>query len=69
MAETLVNFVFLIVVVGFAAYESSSENIAMTAYACTLLVLYSLLWKLDIIEKRVKRVCKLLEGEGDDGED
>lgn len=69
MAETLVNFVNLIVVVGFAAYESSSENIAMTAYACTLLVLYSLLWKLDIIEKRVKRVCKLLEGEGDDGED
>ena len=69
MAETLVNFVFLIVVVGFAAYESSSENIAMTTYACTLLVLYSLLWKLDIIEKRVKRVCKLLEGEGDDGED
>ena len=69
MAETLVNFVILIVVVGFAAYESSSENIAMTAYACTLLVLYSLLWKLDIIEKRVKRVCKLLEGEGDDGED
>lgn len=69
MAETILNFVTLLVVVGFAAYESSSENIAMTAYACTLLVLYSLLWKLDIIEKRVKRVCELLEGEGVDGED
>lgn len=41
----------------------------MTAYACTLLVLYSLLWKLDIIEKRAKRVCELLGREGDDGED
>ena len=69
MAETILNFVPLLVVVGFAVYESSSENIAMTAYACTLLVLYSLLWKLDIIEKRVKRVCELLKREGDDGED
>lgn len=69
MAETILNFVILLVVVGFAVYEASSENIAMTAYACTLLVLYSLLWKLDIIEKRVKRVCELLEREGDDGED
>nr|DAG75569.1 MAG TPA: Heme exporter protein D (CcmD) [Caudoviricetes sp.] len=69
MAETILNFVTLLVVVGFAGYEASSENIAMTAYACTLLVLYSLLWKLDIIEKRVKRVCELLEREGDDGED
>ena len=69
MAETILNFVTLLVVVGFAAYESSSENIVMTAYACTLLVLYSLLWKLDIIEKRVKRVCELLKREGDDGED
>ena len=69
MAETLVNLVILLVVVGFAAYESPSENIAMTAYACTLLGLYSLLWKLDRIEKHIKRVCELLEGEGDDGED
>lgn len=69
MAETILNFVILLVVVGFAVCEASSENIAMTAYACTLLVLYSLLWKLDIIEKRVKRVCELLEREGDDGED
>ena len=69
MAETLVNFVILLVVVGFAVYESSSGNIAMTVYACTLLALYSLLWKLDRIEKHIKRVCELLEGEGDDGED
>lgn len=68
MAETLVNFVILLVVVGFAVYEASSGNIAMTVYACTLLVLYSLLWKLDRIEKYIKRVCELLEGEGDDGE-
>lgn len=69
MAETILNFVSLLVVVGFAVYEASSKNIAMTAYACTLLVLYSLLWKLDIIEKRVKRICELLEREGDDGKD
>ena len=69
MAETVLNFAVLLVVVGFAVYESSSGNIAMTAYACTLLVLYSLLWKLDRIEKHIKRVCELLEWEGDDGED
>ena len=69
MAETLVNFVLLFAAAGFAVYEASSGNIAMTAYACTLLGLYSLLWKLDRIEKHIKRVCELLEGEGDDGED
>lgn len=69
MAETLVNFVILLVVVGFAAYEASSGNIAMTVYACTLLVLFSLLWKMGSIERRLKRLCELLEGEGDDGED
>ena len=68
MAETVLNFVILLVVVGFAVYESSSGNIAMTVYACTLLVLYSLLWKLDRIEKHTKRICELLEGE-DNGED
>ena len=67
MAETLVNFVILLVVVGFAVYESSSGNIAMTVYACTLLALFSLLWKLDRIEKHTKRICELLEGE-DNGE-
>lgn len=69
MAETILNFVILLVVVGFAVYESSSGNIAMTVYACTLLALYSLLWKLNRIEKHIKRVCELLEREGDDGED
>ena len=69
MAETILNFVILLVMVGFAVYEASSGNIAMTVYACTLLVLYSLRWKMDRIEKRAQRVCELLEGEGDDGED
>lgn len=69
MAKTLVNSVILLVVVGFAVYEASSGNIAMTVYACTLLVLVSLLWKMESIERRLKRLCELLEGEGDDGED
>ena len=68
MAETVLNFVLLLVVVGFAVYESSSGNIAMAVYACTLLALYSLLGKLDRIEKHIKRVGELLEGEEDDGE-
>ena len=69
MAETLVNFVVLLVVVGFAVYEASSGNIAMTVYACTLLALFSLLWKMESIERHLKRLCELLEGEGDDGEE
>nr|DAV41979.1 MAG TPA: hypothetical protein [Caudoviricetes sp.] len=69
MAETLVNFVILLVVVGFAVYEASSGNIAMTVYACTMLALFSLLWKMESIERHLKRLCKLLEGEGDDGKD
>ena len=69
MVETILNFVLLLVVVGFAVYEASSGNIAMTVYACTLLALFSLLWKMKSIERRLKRLCELLEGEGDDGED
>lgn len=69
MVETFVNFARLLAAVGFAIYEAVSGNIAMTVYACTLLALVSLLWKLDRIEKHIKRVCELLEGEGDDGED
>ena len=69
MAETLINFVLLFAAAGFAVYEASSGNIAMTVYACALLVLYSLLWKLDLIEKRAQRICELLEREGDDGEE
>ena len=38
------------------------------AYACTLLALFSLLWKMESIERRLKRLYELLEGEGDDGE-
>lgn len=69
MAETILNFVLLLVVVGFAVYEASSGNIAMTVYACALLALFSLLWKMESIERHLKRLCELLEGEGDDGED
>ena len=69
MAETILNFVLLLIVVGYAVYESSSGNIAMTVYACTLLALFSLLWKMESIERRLKRLFELLEGEGDDGED
>lgn len=47
----------------------AAENIAMTVYACTLLALFSLLWKMESIERHLKRLCELLEGEGDDGED
>ena len=46
-----------------------SGNIAMTVYACTLLALFSLLWKMESIERRLKRLFELLEGEGDDGEE
>ena len=69
MAETLVNFVLLLAVSGFAGYEAVSGNIAMTVYACTLLALYSLLWKTESIERCLKRLCELQEGEEDDGED
>lgn len=69
MVETILNFVILLVVVGFAVYEASSGNIAMTVYACTLLALFSLLWKMESIERRLKRLCELLEGEGDAEED
>lgn len=69
MVETFVNFARLLAAVGFAIYEAVSGNIAMTVYACTLLALVSLLWKMESIERRVKRLCELLEGEGDDGED
>lgn len=69
MTETLVNFALLGSAVGFAVYEATNGNIAMTAYACTLLALYALLWKMESLERHLKRLCELLEGEGDDGED
>lgn len=69
MVETAVNFVLLFAAAGFAVYEASRGNIAMTVYACTLLALFSLLWKMESIERRLKRLCELLEREGDDGED
>lgn len=68
MVETFVNFAFLLAAVGFAIYETASGDIAMTVYACTLLALVSLLWKLESIERHLKRLCELLGGEEDDGE-
>lgn len=69
MVETFVNFALLLAAVGVAIYEAVSGNIAMTTYACTLLALFSLLWKMESLERHLKRLCELLEGEGDDGED
>lgn len=69
MVETILNFVFLLVAVGVAIYEAGRGDIAMTVYSCTVLVLFPLLWKMESIERRLKRLCELLEGEGDDGED
>lgn len=46
MVETFVNFALLLAAVGVAIYEAVSGNIAMTTYACTLLALFSLLWKM-----------------------
>lgn len=69
MVETILNFVFLLVAVGVAIYEAGRGDIAMTVYSCTVLVLFPLLWKMESIERHLKRLCELLEGEGDDGED
>lgn len=69
MVETILDFVFLLVGAGVAVYEASSGNIAMTVYACTVLVLFPLLWKMESVERSLKRICELLEREGDDGED
>lgn len=69
MAETILNFVILLVMVGVAIYEAGRGDIAMTVYSCTVLVLFPLLRKMESIERHLKRLCELLEGEGDDGED
>lgn len=69
MAETILNFVILLVMVGVAIYEAGRGDIAMTVYSCTGLALFSLLRKMESIELHLKRLCELLKGEGDDGED
>ena len=69
MVETVSSALIALALIGLATYEAFTGDIAMTVFFCTLMALYMLLWKIDIIEKRVKRVCKLLKGEGDDGED
>lgn len=69
MAETILNFAVLPALMSVAVYEAVNGNIAMTVFFCTLMLLYLPLWKLDLIEKRVQRICELLEGEEDDGED
>lgn len=69
MAEPILNFVILLVMVGVAIYEAGRGDIAMTVYSCTVLVLFPLLRKMESIERHLKRLCELLEGEGDDGED
>ena len=69
MVETVSSALIALALIGLATYEAFHGDIAMTVFFCTLMALYMLLWKLDFIEKRVKRVCKLLEREGDDGEE
>lgn len=69
MVETVSSALIALALIDLATYEAFPGDIAMTVFFCTLMALYMLLWKLDFIEKRVKRVCKLLEREGDDEED
>ena len=69
MVETVSSALVALALIGLATYETFTGDIAMTVFFCTLMALYMLLWKLDYIERRVKRLCELLEREGDDGED
>lgn len=69
MVETVSSALVALALIGLATYEAFTGDIAMTVFFCTLMALYMLLWKLDYIERRVKRLCELLEREGDDGED
>lgn len=69
MVEMVSSALVALALIGLATYEAFTGDIAMTVFFCTLMALYMLLWKLDYIERRVKRLCELLEGEGDDGED
>lgn len=69
MVETVSSALIALALIGLATYETFTGNIAMTVYACTLLALFSLLRKMESIERHLKRLCELLEGEGDDGKD
>nr|DAH89796.1 MAG TPA: hypothetical protein [Caudoviricetes sp.] len=69
MVETVSSALVALALIGLATYEAFTGDIAMTVFFCALMALYMLLWKLDYIERRVKRLCELLEREEDDGED
>lgn len=69
MVETVSSALIALALIGLATYETFTGDMAMTVFFCTLMALYMLLWKLDYVERRVKRLCELLKGEGDDGED
>lgn len=69
MVETASSALIAVALIGLATYETFTGDMAMTVFFCTLMALYMLLWKLDYVERRVKRLCELLEREGDDGED
>lgn len=69
MVETVSSALIALALIGLATYETFTGDMAMTVFFCTLMALYMLLWKLDYVERRVKRLCELLEREGDDGED
>ena len=69
MVETASSALIAVALISLATYETFTGDMAMTVFFCTLMALYMLLWKLDYVERRVKRLCELLEREGDDGED
>lgn len=69
MVETVSSALIALALIGLATYETFTGDMAMTVFFCTLMALYMLLWKLDYVERRVKRLCELLGREGDDGED
>lgn len=69
MVETASSALIALALIGLATYETFTGDMAMTVFFCTLMALYMLLWKLDYVERHLKRLCELLEGEGDDGED
>lgn len=69
MVETVSSTLIALALIGSAFFTAQKGNVAMTVFSCAMLSQYMILWKLDYIERRVKRLCELLEGEGDDGED
>lgn len=69
MVETVSSVMIALALIGGAFFVAREGNVAMTVFSCAMLVQYMLIWKMESIERRLKRLCELLEREGDDGED